>query len=230
MTPLVLMRLRGYATTGRALAPLLAALVVVGTIYGGGADQAGAAYGMSAVVLLPVLAWQTKMVLDAEPDVQRRIAVVALGSRGGELASGLISALIAGLPLVLLALIVPWPLGGIAGPVEPDDQSLGAGIALGVWAHLVLLPPAVALGALASRAVTRTAGNGVTVLALGAICAIVLGVPGSPAPWLAPPAISAANHAAGGATAMGVVAVTIWGLLWSAAAVGGYAALRRSGR
>jgi hypothetical protein len=224
------MRLRGYTMTGRALAPLLIGMVALGTMYGGGPAQAGEAYGFSAVVLLPVLAWQTKMLLDAEPDVQRRLAGVALGTRRREITAGLLAAMLAALPVVALALVVPWTLGGISGPRQADDQPLALGIALGLWAHLLLTPPAVALGALASRAVTRTAGNGAGVLALGTVCTIVLGLNGSPAPWLAPPAIATASHAAGGTTAVAIMGVTAWGTLWTAAAVLGYAYLRRRRR
>lgn len=230
MNALVRMRLRGYAMTGRALAPLLIGLVALGTMYGGGPAQAGEAYGFSAVVLLPVLAWQTKMLLDVEPDVQRRLAGVSLGKLRREIAAGLLAAGLAALPVVGLALIVPWTLGGIAGPQRPDDQSLGFGIALGLWAHLLLTLPAVALGALASRAVTRTAGNGAGVLAMGTVGTIVLGLNGSPVPWLAPPAIATASQAAGGATAVAIIGVTVWGTVWTAAAVLGYAVLRNRRR
>lgn len=227
MTALVRMRLRGYAVTGRAIAPLLAVLVVLGTIYGGGQAQAGEAYGFSAVVLLPVLAWQTKMLLDAEPDVQRRLAAVVLGSRAREATGGLVAATAAAVPFVAIALVGPWLLDGVTGPQRPGDQALSTGIALGVWAHLLLVPPAVALGALASRAVTRTVGNGVTVLAVGAVGVIVLGLRGSPAPWLAPPAISVARLAGSGAGWATLVATTVWALAWTAVALLAYFVLRR---
>ncbi|MBN1173220.1 MAG: hypothetical protein JXA67_13685, partial [Micromonosporaceae bacterium] len=104
MTALVRMRLRGYAVTGRALAPLLAGLIVLGTLYGGGQAQAGEAYGVSAAVLLPVLAWQTKMLLDVEPDTQRRLAAISVGSVERECGAGLIAAVGAALPVVGLAM------------------------------------------------------------------------------------------------------------------------------
>ena len=79
MIALIRMRLIGFVQTGRAAAPLLAALVVLSTLYGGGKAQAGEAYGVSAAVMLVVLAWQTKVLLDVEPDVQRRLGRVAVG-------------------------------------------------------------------------------------------------------------------------------------------------------
>jgi hypothetical protein len=51
MASLIRMRLTGFVRTGRALAPLIAALVVLATMYGGGAAQAGEAYGFSGAVV-----------------------------------------------------------------------------------------------------------------------------------------------------------------------------------
>ena len=223
---LIGMRLRGYAVTGRALAPLLAGLVVLGTLYGGGRAQAGEAYGVSAVVLLPVLAWQTKLLLDGEPDVQRRLAAVALGSGRREVLSGLIAAVAAAIPIVGLAMVVPWLLGGITGPEQPGDAPLGTGIALGIWAHLLLVPPAVVLGALASRAVTRSAGRGVTTLATGVVLVLVLGLRGSPAPWLVPPAMAVARLASAADPGRAVLTVTGWAVAWTVVAGAGYLGLR----
>ena len=105
------MRLAGFVRTGRALAPLLAGLVVLGMLYGGGQAQAGEAYGVSAVVLFPVLAWQTKLLLDIEPDVQRRLAVSRSAAGRRELPPGLLAAG-AGRPgQRAVALVLPWPLG-----------------------------------------------------------------------------------------------------------------------
>ncbi len=67
----------------RALPGLLGTLVVVGIIYGGGESEAAEAYGFSAVALFPVIAWQAKLLLDTEPDVQRRLAVSAVGPAPG---------------------------------------------------------------------------------------------------------------------------------------------------
>ncbi|WP_432831956.1 hypothetical protein [Dactylosporangium sp. CA-092794] len=226
ITALVRMRLAGFVQTGRAAAPLLASLVVLSILYGGGQAQAGEAYGVSAAVLFGVLAWQTKILLDVEPDVQRRLGRVAVGGAGKEIAAGLIAALLAGLPVVLIALVLPWVVRGVTTP-GPGDPPLSEGIALGVWAHLLLLLPAVALGGLASRAVTAQAARGLTVLVGGLVFAIVLGLKSSPAPWLAPPVMAAARDAAGAARLPALALATVWGLAWTAVAVAGYGALRR---
>ncbi|GAA3200365.1 hypothetical protein ACFO1B_05420 [Dactylosporangium siamense] len=226
MTALVRMRLAGFLQTGRAAAPLLAALVVLSILYGGGQAQAGEAYGVSAAILFGVLAWQTKILLDVEPDVQRRLGRVAVGP-AREATAGLVAALLAGLPVILVAMVLPWLVGGVTGPQKAGDPPLPEGIALGLWAHLLLLLPAVALGALASRAVSGQAARGLAILVGGVVMAIVLGLKSFPAPWLAPPLMTAARDTVGGTDLAHVLVTTAWGVLWAGAAVAGYAHLRR---
>jgi hypothetical protein len=225
VTALVRFRLAGFLRTGRALAPVLAGLLTLGILYGGGRAQPAEAYGVSAVVLFPVLAWQTKILLDVEPDVQRRLALIAVGS-ARERAAGLIAAVVAGLAMVVIALVIPWLVGGVTGPTAPGHRSIAAGVALGLWAHLLALPAAVALGALASRVITRSAGYGVAVLTLGAVGALVLGLSGSVAPWLAPPLLSTARALVGPLPGSTALLLTGWALAWAAVALTGYARLR----
>ncbi|WBB66356.1 hypothetical protein [Micromonospora sp. WMMD812] len=227
MTALLRLRLAGFLRTGRAVAPLLTGLVALGILYGGGRAQPAEAYGVSAVVLFPVLAWQTKVLLDVEPDGQRRLAQVTVGA-GRERAAGLLAATVAALGTVAVALVFPWLVGGVTGPVEPGHRPVGVGIALGLWAHLLAVPPSVVLGALASRAVTRSAGYGVAVLALGGVGAVVLGLTGSVAPWLVPPIMATARATAGDTPAATVTLLTLWAAGWSAVAAVGYLWWRRS--
>lgn len=227
MIALVRLRLAGFLRTGRALAPALAGLLALGVLYGGGRAQPAEAYGVSAVVLFPVLAWQTKILLDVEPDVQRRLAQVVLGP-ARERAAGLLAAAVAALGTVAVALVLPWLVGGVAGPAAPGDRSVLAGVLLGFWAHLLALPGAVALGALASRAVTRTAGYGVAVLALGAVGVLVLGLSGSVVPWLVPPLLPAARALAGHLGPTTGLLLSAWAVAWSAVVLTGYAWARRS--
>lgn len=227
VTALVRMRLAGFVRTGRALAPLLTLLVVLGVIYGGGRAQAGEAYGFSAAVLFPVLAWQTQILLNVEPDVQRQLSVVAVGTLGREIAAGLLAAATAALGLVLIALVLPWPIGGITGPQRPGDPSLASGLVAGVWTHLLLLPPALLLGALASRAVARNAARGLMVLTGGTVAAFVLGIENSPAPWLAPPLLPTARATVAGLAPAAMTLQTALALAWTAVALAGYWALRR---
>ncbi|MBQ1026832.1 hypothetical protein [Micromonospora sp. C95] len=225
MTALVRFRLAGFLRTGRALAPVMAGLLTLGILYGGGRAQPAEAYGVSAVVLFPVLAWQTKILLDVEPDVQRRLALVAVGP-AREQAAGLVAAVVAGLGLVAVALVFPWLVGGVAGPSLPGDLSVPAGVALGLWAHLLALPAAVALGALASRVITRSAGYGVAVLTLGTVGVLALGFSGAVAPWLAPPLLPTARALVGPLPGSTALLLTVWALAWAAVVLTGYARVR----
>jgi hypothetical protein len=196
---------------------------VLAVLHGGGTSPALSAYGYSATVLFPVLAWTAKLVLDSEPDVQRRLARISVGARAEGLA-GLAAATIAGLAVCVASMIVPIVIGAIS------FTSLSAGLALGALAHLLALVAAVALGALASRAVTRSIGKGVMVLVSGAVLYIVLGLKGSIAPWLVPPVLAMARALNGDhaphAALLGLL--TGWAVCWSLVALVCYAGIRRS--
>lgn len=224
MSALVRMRLAGFLRGGRALPPLIGVLVVLGVIYGGGASPAAVAYGYSATALFPLLAWQTKLLLDAEPDAQRRLARIAVGARG-EAVAGLLAAGVLAAAVCLAALAAPWLFAGIDTAVEPVG-----GTALGVLAHLLAVPPALAVGALASRAVTGGVRNGVAVLVVSAVLVLVLGLQGSIAPWLVPPLMATARALNGEALpSVGTIGLlAAWAAAWCAVAFAGYARLRRA--
>jgi hypothetical protein len=224
MIALTRMRLSGFVRGGRALPPAIAVLVVLGVIYGGGASSAAIAYGYSAAALFPVLAWLTKVLLDAEPDVQRRLARVSVGP-AREAVAGVLAAILASLIVCALAMGAPWLFHGI-----DTSHALLSGIVLGILAHLLAIPPAVALGALASRAVTGTVRTGVAVLVTAAVLVVILGLKGSWAPWLVPPVMATARALNdSGTPPLGTLTLLIaWAVLWTGAAFTGYAALRRT--
>ncbi|MEU8237978.1 hypothetical protein AB0C07_07015 [Actinoplanes missouriensis] len=229
MIALARMRTAGFLRSGRALAPLVAVLVVLSVLYGGGASPAAAAYGYSAAALFAVLAWITKLVLDTEPDVQRQLARLAVGP-AREAAAGLLAAAVLGAGVCLLAMLAPWAFGGIRGPeAGSGEPSTAVGVLLGTAAHLLALLGALALGALAARAVTRRVLPGVAVLVTGAILVIVLGLRDSIAPWLVPPVMATARALSeGAAPAAGtLLGLTAWTLLWCAVVLAVYARLRR---
>ncbi|GAA4922153.1 hypothetical protein [Actinoplanes utahensis] len=230
MIALARMRLAGFLRGGRALAPLIAVLAVLSVIYGGGPSTAASAYGYSAVCLFPILAWLTKVLLDTEPDGQRHLARLAVGPfREG--AAGLLAATVLALGVSVLAMATPWLFQGIRPP-EPGsgEPPTPAGVLLGMLAHLLAVVAAVALGALAGRAVTRRVLPGVAVLATGSILTIVFGLRDSIAPWLVPPVMATARELAAvplpGAGTFAVLAA--WTVAWCAVAAGLYARLRRS--
>jgi hypothetical protein len=227
VTTLVRMRLSGYLRTGRLVAPLLTCLIILGTLYGGGPAQAGEAYGVSALLMFPVLAWQTKLLLDVEPDVQRRLARVAVGSTGRDLTAGMLAAVAAAVPLIALAMALPWAIGGVQGPTRPEDPALLSGISAGLWAHVIVVAPAVLLGAWASRAVTRTFGMGAMVLVGGAVLTLVLGLRGSPLWWVVPPLMSITRLTVQGFVPTGVALLSLHALVWTVVALAGYAKVRQ---
>jgi hypothetical protein len=223
VTALARMRVAGFVRGGRALAPLIAVLVELGVIYGGGSSPAAVAYGYSAAALFPVLAWLTKLLLDTEPDIQRRLARLSVGPRR-EATAGVLAAVLLSLLICAAAMAAPWLFHGI----DPS-KSLGRGMALGVLAHLLAVPPAVAVGALASRAVTGSVRMGVTVLVVAAVLVVVLGLSGSFAPWLVPPVMATARalNDASAPPAATIAGLVVWAVLWCGVAFAGYGWLRR---
>ena len=223
------MRLNGYLRGYYAIAPAVAGLVVLATLYGGGVTRPEEAYGVSALVLFPVLAWQAQILFNSEPDVQRRLVRLAAGTAAREITTGLLAAAVAALPTLVVALILPWVFRSV-GTVELDDGvaplSLGAALAVGVWAHLLVIPAAIALGGFASRAVSRSRAIGVVVLVVGSLLAILLGLEASPVPWLAPPLMATARSATQGISGAGVWWLTVWAAAWSAVAIAGYWRIR----
>ncbi|WP_127499799.1 hypothetical protein [Actinoplanes solisilvae] len=224
MTALTRMRLAGFLRGGRVISPAIAVLVVLGIIYGGGASPASVAYGYSAAALFPVLAWQTKLLLDTEPDVQRRLARVAVRARREALA-GVVAAAVLALLVCTLAMLAPWLFHGI-----DTTKAVLPGMLLGALAHLLAIPPAVALGALSSRAVTRSVRNGVAILVVSAVLVIVLGLQNSFAPWLVPPVMATARvlNDVTPPSATTLTLLVTWAALWCAATFATYAWLRRT--
>jgi hypothetical protein len=223
------MRLNGFVHGGRATAPLIAVLAVLFILYSGGPSSASAAYSYSAACLFPILAWLTKLVLDTEPDAQRRLARLAVGPVR-EATAGLLAAVVLCAGVCVLGMLAPLPFRAVRGP-EPGslEPSLPAGVLLGVLAHVLAVAAAVTLGALASRAVTRRILPGVAILVSGSILTVVLGLSDSIAPWLAPP-VMATSRALSGRVAPSAVDLTVliaWAALWCTVVLSLYARLRR---
>ena len=84
----------------------------------------------------------------------------------------------------------------------------------------------MAIGALASRAVTVQAARGVAVLVVGVVFTILLGLKNFPVPWIAPPMMSTARDTIGTAGLSTVLVTTGWGLAWSAVSALVYSRIR----
>jgi hypothetical protein len=222
------MRFSGYARSQRVLAPVVATLFVLAVLYSSGRASPTDVYGLSAIILFGVMGWQAKLAFDTEPDAQRRLSYLAVGSARGDVIAGLISAAITAVPTIIVGVTVPWIAGAIATTGEPS--AVLSAIGLGLWMHLVAAVPAVAVGALASRPITLSRGWGVTVLVTATVLVLVLGVADVPGVrWLVPQLVGALRSAQRADVLSGVL-VTVHALVWSALALLGYFALRNRRR
>lgn len=222
MTALCRMRLAAYYRSRVALAPLVATLIGYGILFAGPASPAGEAYAMSALVLFALHAWQTKLILDVEPDTQRHLARSVAGVRR-EMAAGLLAATLAG--AVAIPVLVGLPLA--VGLVTAPDGAVAA-IVTGLVVHALAVPPAVAVGAWSSRAVTGGTGTGAIVLTAGCTAAVTLGISQGPVALLAPPLMATARLAsADKLSALASLGLTTHAAAWAALVLAGYTLARR---
>jgi hypothetical protein len=218
------MRFAGYARSQRVLAPVLASLALLAMLQAGGAADAVDAYGISAVGLFGIFAWQAKLSLDTEPDAQRQLSYLAVGSARREVAAGLLAAAITAAPTLLVGMLAPWVSGAIEVP-KTIGPLIGS-ILFGLWVHLISALPAVAVGAYASRAVTRTRGWGVAMLVGASVLVLVFGLKGAgPLQWLVPQIVGAIRAGHDGDLLGGIV-ITVHAVAWSALFFGAYLVLR----
>jgi hypothetical protein len=218
------MRFAGYARSQRVLAPVLASLALVAIVQAGGEASAVDAYGVSAVALFGIFAWQAKLSLDTEPDAQRQLSYLAVGSARREVAAGLVAAGVTAAPTLVVGMVAPWLAGTVQRP--PTTVALVGALAFGIWVHLLSALPAVAVGAFASRAVTRTRGWGVAMLVGASVMVLVLGLNGAgPLRWLVPQLVGAIKAGEDGDLVAGVV-ITVHAIAWSALFYVGYLVLR----
>lgn len=215
------MRLRAYVRSQRALGPALAAIALLGIAYAGGPSSAKQAYGFSAAVLLAAYAWSAKTLLDLEPDEQRLIARASVGSPRRELAAGLLAALAATVPIVVLASLLPTAFGFVNAD---GPAGLARAVLLGFWCHGMAALCGTGIGALASRAVTTSIGWAVLILVGSPVLVLIVGSRNSFVQWLVPPVLGPADARHLPAALL----VTVVMLAWITALVGSYTALRRT--
>lgn len=206
-------RLRGAATARTLLAPVVALAALQAIALAG--DGAPSAVSMTTAVALafPLLGWAARQVLDAEPDEQGRLSLLAVGGQGRATLAGLAAALAVALPLALLCVL--W------GELHVDAHgrpvaALVAGLAVGAAVAVA----AVALGALASR---RTCGDeALPVLLLVGVPVLtaVLGLSHAPVlPHLVPPLTAVVRAAYDGRLTAAAPSLVVQVLAWSALVV-----------
>lgn len=212
-----------YAKSQRVIVPLIAALALVFFAHAGGAAGPGQAYGFAALLLFGVFAWQTKLVLDGEPDEQRQLARLGVGSMPVEVLAGLAAAFVAALPVVVLSLVVPFLTGTLVLSGGPWFELL-----VGAWLHLLAILGALATGALASRAIVPPAGwSGVILVGSTALVLVVGSRNALGLQWLVPQ-LFAGIRAVEDPSAAGALLVSVHAAAWSALVPAAYALLRRS--
>ncbi|WP_406673421.1 hypothetical protein WBK31_27535 [Nonomuraea sp. N2-4H] len=182
MIALALYRLAAYVRSHRVYQALLLALALLAILHGSRvpAGQEGSALADGAVLLVPVLAWAARSLLDTEPDRQREMSAVLVGGRGREVAAGLLAAF--AVCAAFAALGMGWAL--LLGVTQwPSDGLLSAAAALYVVSALT----GTALGALTSRAVLPSPAVSIMTLVLGYLAMLLLSAM-APA-WLTVPLI-----------------------------------------
>ncbi|TQS47074.1 hypothetical protein [Cryptosporangium phraense] len=217
-------RVNGFARTRRALAPWIALFGLLAILHLGGAAPSTEAYGTSALVLLPVLAWQVKLVLDAEPDGQRLLANVAVGGPFREVLAGLLAALTPAALTIAVALVFPLVIGAIKNP-----GSL-TGLLFGLWIHVLSALTGLAIGAWSSRAVSPDLGRATLTLVGGVVLVLALGSGAvDPLGWLVP-RLTASVKAANDGSLLDVTLLGLHGLAWISLALAGYTRTRLTTR
>jgi hypothetical protein len=155
----------------RWVAPLLTYTLFLAALYASDAGAAVPAFGVTAIALLPVSAWLTRVVLSVEDDAARQVTAATVGGQLRVQAALLVSAVVAAAPFVVLA--VGWASVANAGNVTGWRAYLG-----GLGIHSVLALLGVGLGATLSRPLVRAPGA--AALAIVGVVVVVLIVPWSP--------------------------------------------------
>jgi hypothetical protein len=221
MIALTAFRVAAYVRSHRVYQALLLLLIMQAIVYGSRAPvgEEAAALADGAVLVIPILAWATRSLLDTEPDQQRLMSAVTVGGRGRELAAGLLAALLTSLGFIVVSFGWALLLGVSAMP------SPGVFAAVSVLHGLAVLT-GLAIGALTSRVILPSPAISIMALVFGFLVMLLLSA--SPAYWLTVPVVPGMK-AAGSAE---LIARLPWlgaiSLAWCAIGLGGYAWLRRT--
>ncbi|MBX6384988.1 MAG: hypothetical protein IRZ07_18805 [Microbispora sp.] len=210
-------RIAGYVASHRALQPLIALLALLAVLYATPvpAGQEIAATADSAAMLVPVLAWTARGLLDTEPDEQRVVALSALGPR--ELVGGLLAA--------FAALLVPAAIAEAVLLARLSASPTLGVLLIGVWLHLLSAVAGLALGALTSRPILPSPAVSTIALILGYLSMLVISMAG--ARWLTVPVMGWMQDANHGVLLTRLPLLTVQSLLWPAIGLAAYTWLRR---
>jgi hypothetical protein len=213
-------RLAAYIRSHRMFQALLLALAMLAILYGSRAPRGGEASALTdgAVLIIPILAWATRSLLDTEPDQQRELSAIQVGGRGKEVAAGLMAAFATCVAFAALGMGAALLLGVSQAP---SRGVLAAALVLNGLAALT----GTALGALTSRAVIRSPALSIMGLLLGFLAMLLLS--SSPLHWLTVPLIAWMKAANGGHLLDQLPELGAISLAWCLIGLGAYVWLRR---
>ncbi|MEV0378864.1 hypothetical protein [Nonomuraea sp. NPDC050643] len=220
MIALATFRLAAYVRSHRVYQAFLLALAMLAIIHGNRAPRGAEASVLTdgAILLIPILAWAARSLLDTEPDRQREMSAIQVGGRAREVAAGLLAAFAAcaafsGLGLALALLL------GVTG--TPPSGVLGAALVLHVLAALA----GTALGALTSRVILPSPAVSIMLLLLGFLAMLLISA--SPLYWLTVPLIAWMKAANAGELLGQAPQLAAISLAWCVAGLVAYVWLRR---
>ncbi|MFC4013031.1 hypothetical protein ACFOY2_37795 [Nonomuraea purpurea] len=220
MIALAAFRLAAYIRSHRVYQALLLALVMIAVVHGSRAPKGAEASVLTdgAILIIPVLAWAARSLLDTEPDRQREMSAIQVGGRGREVAAGLAAAFATCAALAGLGLVWALLLGVSA---FPSPGVLAAALFLYGLATLT----GTALGALTSRAILNSPALSIMVLLLGFLMMLLISA--SALSWLTFPLIGWMKAANSGHLLDQFPYLASVSLAWCAIGLGAYVWLRR---
>ncbi|MGN9838723.1 hypothetical protein ACTMTI_11440 [Nonomuraea sp. H19] len=182
MIALAAFRLTAYVRSHRVFQALLLALAMLAILYGSRAPrgQEAAVLADGAVLIVPILAWAARSLLDTEPDRQREMSAVTAGGRGREVTAGLVAAFATCAAFAAIGLAAALALGLSA---TPRPGLLAAAVVM----HGLAALTGTALGALTSRAILPSPALSIMGLLIGFLLMLLLSA--SPLYWLTVPLV-----------------------------------------
>lgn len=220
MIALAAFRLAAYVRSHRVFQALLLTLALLAILNGSRAPRGAEASVLAdgAVLLVPILAWAARSLLDTEPDRQREMSAIQVGGRGREVASGLLAAFATCAGFAALGLL--WALLlGMTG--APPPGLLPGGVVL----YAISALTGTALGALTSRAILPSPAVSIMALLLGFLAMLLLSA--TSLYWLTVPLISWMKAANTGALLGLFPQLAAISLGWCLIGLTAYAWLRR---
>lgn len=209
-------RLAAYVRSHRVFQALLLTLAMLAIVHGSRAPRGEEAAVLTdgAVLIVPILAWAARSLLDTEPDRQREMSAIQVGGRGKEVTAGLLAAFVACAVFAAIALL--WALLlGITG--SPSPGLLGTALFLYGLSALT----GTALGALTSRAILPSPAISIMALVFGFLAMLLLSA--SSLYWLTVPLISWMKAANSGTLTAQLPPLAAISLAWCLVGLGVYA-------